>query len=216
MTLCRASDASRRALVVRASCYWTVWCVRVFGGISYRIIGTLPQPPCVIVANHQSSFDCPLLWRVCGQPSLVARKELRPFFAAHKVMHIIWVDRESRQELLSMCREVAAELQSGRSVLIFAEGTRMAPGSEIKLKPGLAGLYAALGRLPERARFAPVILDAGAFWPKNTFLKKAGRLTIKFLPIVTYDPEVKPRDFLVNMEAAMNEAQRKDMRLEGA
>jgi 1-acyl-sn-glycerol-3-phosphate acyltransferase len=60
-------------------------------------------------------------------------------------------------------------------VLIFPEGTRVAPGEQPPLQPGFAGLYKQLG-LP----VVPVALDSGRLWPRNSFVKRPGIVTVRF------------------------------------
>jgi 1-acyl-sn-glycerol-3-phosphate acyltransferase len=74
--------------------------------------------------------------------------------------------------MLEAARRVRGE---GRSIVIFPEGTRVAPGEQPPLRPGFAGLYKALG-LP----VVPVAVDSGRLWPRHRFAKRPGIVTMRF------------------------------------
>jgi 1-acyl-sn-glycerol-3-phosphate acyltransferase len=71
---------------------------------------------------------------------------------------------------------VAATLRArdaGRQIVIFPEGTRVAPGQVVPLQPGIAGVAARLG-LP----VIPVATDSGRHWGKRAFRKYPGTIHI--------------------------------------
>ena len=73
--------------------------------------------------------------------------------------------------MLKAAREAVA---ANRPIVIFPEGTRVAPGERPELRPGVAGLYKTLG-LP----VYPVALNTGRLWPKGKFGKRRGVVTMK-------------------------------------
>ena len=73
-----------------------------------------------------------------------------------------------------MMRDAQAAKADGRSILIFPEGTRVAPGEQPPLKPGFAGLYRMLA-LPT----VPVALDTGRLLPRHG-TKHPGVVTIRY------------------------------------
>src|SRR3546814_6295769 len=84
---------------------------------------------------------------------------------------MIPVDREgSTRALRTMLKAADAARDSGRSIAIFPEGTRVPHGQCPPVRAGFAGLYRHLG-LP----VVPVALDAGRLWPKDGFIKHSGR-----------------------------------------
>jgi 1-acyl-sn-glycerol-3-phosphate acyltransferase len=58
--------------------------------------------------------------------------------------------------------------------LIFPEGTRVPVGEQPPLQPGFAGLYKSLG-IP----VVPVALDSGRVWPRRSFVKRPGIVTMR-------------------------------------
>jgi len=64
-------------------------------------------------------------------------------------------------------------MKQGFWVVIFPEGTRMAPGTKGKYHIGGAWLATHTS-----ATVVPVAHNAGEFWPKNSFIKKPGTITV--------------------------------------
>jgi 1-acyl-sn-glycerol-3-phosphate acyltransferase len=88
------------------------------------------------------------------------------------------IDRGAGLETMRrMSAACAASASSGRPILIFPQGTRVAPGKAVPYKAGLAKLYKDL-KLP----IVPMALNTGVFWGRNAFFKKPGTITFKFLP----------------------------------
>ena len=73
----------------------------------------------------------------------------------------------------------AAILDSGGLVVVFPEGTRVAPGERRDYQIGGAWLAAASG-----VPVVPVAHNAGLFWPRNAFLKRPGTVTIRIGPSI--------------------------------
>ena len=67
----------------------------------------------------------------------------------------------------------------GNSIIIFPEGTRKKPGEPPNYKTGIAGIYK-----ETEADILPVALNSGYCWPKHTFIKKPGKIIIKFLNLI--------------------------------
>jgi 1-acyl-sn-glycerol-3-phosphate acyltransferase len=88
------------------------------------------------------------------------------------------IDRSARaksiSEMTRCARQAAAD---GRPIVIFPEGTRAAPGESRPYKSGVAALYQDLN-IP----IVPMALNSGLLWPKNSFIKKRGTITVEFLP----------------------------------
>jgi len=155
------------------------WCVRVLLGIMFRIEGDFPKEPCLFASKHQSMWETVELLLIIGDPAVVLKRELAdlPLFgtiAGH--YGVIPVDRAgSSTALRRMMRAAAAARDANRSVLLFPEGTRVPVGEQPPLQAGFAGLYKAL-RLP----CVPVALDSGKLWPRNSFIKRSGIVTVRF------------------------------------
>ncbi len=90
--------------------------------------GVDPQASYVLLANHQSLFDIPVLLLASpGQVRLVAKRSLFriPFLGwAMTVGGFISVDRDDRSTARETFSQATAKLRRGTSVALFPEGTR--------------------------------------------------------------------------------------------
>lgn len=154
------------------------WCARWILGIRSRVDGALPPGPHLYAVKHQSMFETLEMLLIANDPAVVLKRELAdiPLFGrVAQLAGVIPVDRAgSTKALRRMMRAAAAARDSGRSVLIFPEGTRVSPGEQPPLQSGFAGLYKQLG-LP----VVPIALDSGLVWPRRSFVKRAGIVTVR-------------------------------------
>jgi 1-acyl-sn-glycerol-3-phosphate acyltransferase len=81
--------------------------------------------------------------------------------------------------------------------MIFPEGTRVLPGEQPELQPGFAGLYKMLA-LP----VVPIALDSGRVWPRRSFVKFPGRVTMKVGE--TIPPGLPRKEIEARVHAAIN------------
>lgn len=177
------------------------WCARWILGIRSRVEGIVQPGPHLYAAKHQSMFETLELLLILDDPAVVLKRELAdiPLFGRiARYEGVIPVDRAgSAKALRRMMRAATAARDSGRSILIFPEGTRVAPGEQPPLQPGFAGLYKSLG-----IAVVPIALDSGRLWPRNSFLKRPGIVTIRLGDPV---PPALPRtEIEARVHAAMN------------
>ena len=142
------------------------WCARVIVGIGVEVRGTIPAEPALYPAKHGAMFETLELVAMLDTPVVVMKRELANIpiwgWTAQRYGMIV-VDREgSAAAMRTLLRDAKAARAAGRSVVIFPEGTRVPPGETPPLKPGLAGLYRALG-LP----VVPIAIDSGRVWPRK-------------------------------------------------
>lgn len=154
-------------------------CTRVLLGIRPRLEGEVRRGPYLYAAKHQSMYETLELVRLLGEPAVLVKRELAmiPFwgFAARR-WGVIAVDRDgSAAALREMLRAARAAMAEGRPILIFPEGTRVAPGETPPLRAGFAGLYRALG-----VEVVPIALDSGRLWPRRGLVKRPGVVTFRF------------------------------------
>ena len=161
------------------------WLIKHVLGIEYRVLGAenIPDRPSVVVAKHQSAWETIVLQRVFPWTLFVWKKELKwlPFFGwALAATPMISVDRGAGKEALrQLADQGCLRLAQGYWVIIFPEGTRMAPGNTRRYKPGGAHLAVAAG-----APLVPVALDSGEFWSREAFLKYPGTVTLSIGPAI--------------------------------
>lgn len=162
-----------------------IWLARVLCGIRYRVIGleNLPGTPAVVMAKHQSAWETIALPVLLPPMALVIKRELLwvPFFGwGMAMLSPIAINRaEGRAALKQIVAQGRDRLAQGFGVMIFPEGTRVAPGEVGRYGIGGAWLATHTG-----APVVPVAHNAGEYWPKNSFLKRPGLITLSIGPVI--------------------------------
>mgnify|MGYP000889726623 CR=1 FL=1 len=160
--------------------------LRICCGIRIRIVGERPTHlyPCVVMANHQSTWETLFLQHYFGPASAVAKKELLriPFFGwGLATMRPITIDRANPvQALKDIKSKGLARLKQGNNLLIFPEGTRVAPGQ----KGSFARSGADIACTADVA-LVPVAHNAGECWPHKTIMKYPGTITVVIGPAIS-------------------------------
>jgi len=185
------------------------WVENHFGGIKYRVIGreNIPKGACIVASKHQSEWETFKLHLILHDPAIVLKRELL------NIPLIGWwmsrsgsipIDRSARTKALSNMTEAAHKATiEGRPIVIFPEGTRANPGESRPYKSGVAALYQELN-----VPVVPMALNSGLLWPKNSFIKKRGTITVEFLPPI---PPGLPRNEM--MERLRDELEPAALRL---
>jgi 1-acyl-sn-glycerol-3-phosphate acyltransferase len=154
-------------------------------GIRWRVEGSerLPVKPAVILAKHQSAWET-MAFQVIFPPQVhVLKRELLwiPFFGwGLALMSPIAIDRRRGVAALrQIARRGRERLAQGFWVVVFPEGTRVAPRERRPYQLGGAWLAADSG-----VPIVPVAHNAGLLWPRNAFLKRPGTVTIRIGPAI--------------------------------
>jgi 1-acyl-sn-glycerol-3-phosphate acyltransferase len=167
---------------------WVMWASRVICGIRYRVIGAenIPQQPCIILAKHQSAWETMGFQLIFPPQVWVLKKELLrvPFFGwGLAMLSPIAIDRSSRRQALQQLVDQGRQrLAAGFYIVIFPEGTRIAPGKRGKYRAGGARLA-----VQTSTPVLPVAHNAGLRWGKNAFLKYPGMITVSIGPLIQPD-----------------------------
>lgn len=169
---------------MRAYARISLWLLRWICGIRVRVEGRehLPDSGAALIASkHQSAFDTFVWFGLLPDVAYVLKRELLwlPVWGwyARKTRQIA-VDRAAGasaiRHLAKAGKEAATE---GRQIVIFPEGTRVAPGARGVIQPGISALAAATG-LP----VLPVATDSGLCWGRRAFRKQPGTIHILVRP----------------------------------
>lgn len=156
-----------------------LWALRGICGIRYRVIGAerLPAPPYIVLSKHQSAWETLAFQEIFPPQVWVVKRELLwlPFFGWGLAMLApIAIDRGSGARALRQMFEQGAErLARGLCIVIFPEGTRVAPGARREYQTGGAWLASKTA-----AAVVPVAHNSGDVWPRNAFLKRPGTVTV--------------------------------------
>ena len=176
------------------------WLSRHLLGIRSRVDGVVPPGPHLLAVKHQAMFETLEVVRLGNCPVVVMKRELAdiPLFGRlTRAYGNIPVDREAGSGALrNLLRDTALIAATGRSVVIFPEGTRVPVGETPPLRPGFAGLYRAL-RLP----VVPIAVDSGRLWGRGLD-KRPG--TITFLVGETIPAGLKRDEVEARVHAAIN------------
>lgn len=178
---------------------------RAVVGIESRWIGLdqAPPGPVVYAAKHQSAWDTITMPGRLDEPAVVLKRELLliPIYGGFvRRWGAIPVDRKGGAKALrALVADARAMAAAGRSILIYPQGTRTAPGAAQPYQPGIAALYAQLG-LP----VVPIALNSGLCWGRRSFFKRPGTITVELLPAIP--PGLDRREFLRRLEQATETA----------
>jgi 1-acyl-sn-glycerol-3-phosphate acyltransferase len=99
-------------------------------------------------------------------------------------------------------RDANDRFAHGRQIIIFPEGTRVAPGAHKPYQPGIAALYGQLG-----VPVVPVALNSGLYWGRKAWMKKPGRILIEYLPPIP--PGLDRKTFMAELERHLEPAANK-------
>ncbi|MGL6210089.1 MAG: lysophospholipid acyltransferase family protein [Paracoccaceae bacterium] len=194
------------ALVWRgASFFWLqLFCryvrvsARVLVGLRSEVRGVIPTGAVLIASKHQSFFDTIILFSVLDASRFIMKRVLIyvPLAGWHALrIGCIPVDRGKRGAAIKkMVDAVEAGAAKPGQLIIYPQGTRIAPGVVAPYKIGTAALYTQLGQV-----CVPVGTNVGVFWPKHGILRKPGLAVVEFLPPIAPGMEVAP--FMAELEA---------------
>jgi 1-acyl-sn-glycerol-3-phosphate acyltransferase len=151
--------------------------------VEYRGLEHRPAVGAIVAAKHQSAWDT-LIWHaILDDPAMVMKRELLgiPVYGwMCRKTRMIAVDRKSGTKALrAMLKDARAAVALGRPIVIFPQGTRVAPGASVKdvpYQPGVSALYRGLD-----VAVVPVALNSGLFWPRRQFLRRPGTIVLEFL-----------------------------------
>jgi len=174
-----------RSAVIAVARFWahsSLWLLRVICGITvdWKGIEKIPPGAIIVGAKHQSFWETFALLTLFRNPTFIVKRELMwiPLFG-----WCLWrggmipVDRRAGKPAMAIMNARArTELERGRQIIIFPEGTRRPAGAEPKYKFGIAHVYAE-GVAP----CVPIALNSGLFWPRRRFLRYPGTVRVEIL-----------------------------------
>ena len=146
-------------------------------GFEVRGLENIPKTPSIVMCKHQSAWETIALQAIFPPQIWVMKRVLLliPFLGwAFIALSAIPINRSSgREALKQLVAHGKDRLARGLWVVIFPEGTRIAPGERGKYHIGGAWLATHTG-----TQVVPVAHNAGYFWRKNAFIKTSGTITV--------------------------------------
>jgi 1-acyl-sn-glycerol-3-phosphate acyltransferase len=175
----------------------TMWLARWMVGIHCEVRGSPPSGEVVIGAKHQSFLDIIMIFAAIPHGKFIMKRELlwTPIIGMYaRRLGCIPVNRGKKGVAVAkMVKDVAKEFAEPGQLVIYPQGTRVAPGSYKPYKVGTAVLYEGLG-FP----CVPVATNAGVFWPRTGIMRKPGLAIVDFLDPI--ESGVQRDEFLVRLE----------------
>ena len=158
----------------------SIWAARAICGIRWQVRGMelLPDGPCILLSKHQSAWETMFFLSVIPRElCYVYKRELHwvPFFGwGLALLRMVHIDRsKGRNAFESVVAQGTQRMAEGRWIIMFPEGTRIAVGKRGRYKNG-GSLLAVRLAVP----VVPIAHNAGERWPRNSFIKKPGLITV--------------------------------------
>ena len=193
---------SRHAAIYccRSYCWFIMWFAGWMIGLKCEVRGTPPQDAVLIAAKHQSFLDVLMIYSRIPAGRFIMKDILKyaPIVGQFGMrVGCIPVKRGKRGQAI---KQMVADVEAGKlfpgQLIIYSQGTRIAPGVKAPYKIGTGVLYSELGQ-----DCVPVAANVGVFWPKRGIYRKPGVAVVEFLPRI---PAGLPqREFMAVLESAV-------------
>ncbi len=180
---------ARYYCITRWSHFFIFW-AKISCGLRYSIQGLEylknHHRPAIVLSNHQSMWETVFMQVLLPTQTWILKKSLLniPFFGLGlRLLEPIAIDREDKQNTIKQLNtQVAERLSQGRWVVLFPEGTRVAPHTHHRFSKSGATLSKATGY-----PIIPIAHNAGLFWPRGFRIKKSGTIQVVIGPAITPD-----------------------------
>lgn len=160
--------------------HFNLWWLKITCGVNYNILGRENidlNNRGIILANHQSTWETMMIPTFFPPTSFVIKKQLLkiPFFGwALSSVKPIAIDRNAGSSAVDQVKSIGKKhLDGGNWVCIFPEGTRVKPGQRLDYRMGGALLVEHSGY-----PIYPIAHNAGACWPRHSYIKYPGTITL--------------------------------------
>jgi len=198
----RAVTGSSRAAIGIAHQWWGP--IVVGGGLAKLSVSGLkfiqPGKNYLVVANHQSFFDIPVLYASLPSPiHFVSAEKVRAFPGVGRfccAVGTIFLQKNSRSSMAWGVRELTCYLRKGQTTVLFPEGTRTRDGAMGLFYPALftAAIEAGVEILPV------AIVGSGTVMPRGSgFLFRPAKVEVRIgSPISTQGLKRSDRDAMAH------------------
>ncbi|MBL4580422.1 MAG: 1-acyl-sn-glycerol-3-phosphate acyltransferase [Gammaproteobacteria bacterium] len=171
--------AKGRYIFASSWCGFVITWLQLCCGVRYVIHGleNIPKTPVVILANHQSTWETILIYKLVFPVSPILKKELTqiPIWGwSLRLLKPIAIDRKKpREAVRSLLVQGVDRIKSGNSIIVFPEGSRSKSGTVKRFSRGGAKLAIAAN-----TNIIPIAHNAGYCWPAHEFIKRPGIITV--------------------------------------
>ncbi|KHQ55208.1 lysophospholipid acyltransferase family protein [Mameliella alba] len=187
----------------RTYCRWVRLTARLMVGLRTEVRGEVPQGEVLIASKHQSFLDIILIFGAVPAGKFIMKRELMwaPVIGQYALrIGCVPVERGKRgQAIARMIKDVARGAAVPGQLIIYPQGTRIAPGVKAPFKVGTAILYEQTGQ-----PCVPAATNVGLFWPRKGIYRKPGLAVVEFLPVI--QPGLEKYAFLERLETEVETA----------
>jgi 1-acyl-sn-glycerol-3-phosphate acyltransferase len=197
--------------VCRGFCRVTFVYLRVICGLRVEVRGEPPLGEVLIAAKHQSFLDILILFEALPRAKFIMKKELKwaPILGLYALrIGSTPVARGERGKAMKAMVAHAGRSTEPRQLVIYPQGTRVAPGARQPFKVGAGVLYERLGEA-----CVPAATNAGVFWGRRSPYRRPGLAVVEFLPPIP--PGLTVAEFMPRMQQAVETASDRLMRAAG-
>jgi 1-acyl-sn-glycerol-3-phosphate acyltransferase len=180
-----------------------MWTARWLIGLRSEVRGHVPDGEVLVAAKHQSFLDIIMIFHALPRAKFIMKREIlwTPVIGQYtKRMQMIAVDRGKRGKAIA---KMLSDVDAGRiepgQIVIYPQGTRVAPGTHKPYKVGTAVLYDQLGQ-----PCVPVATNAGHFWPRRGLYRRPGLAVVEFLDPIA--PGMSKEAFISALEEKIETA----------
>lgn len=177
--------------------WWVCWTASWMVGIKTEVRGTPPTDEVIVAGKHQSFLDVIMIYHAMPRGKYIMKKELwhAPVIGQYaQRIGCVPISRGKRTEAI---RKMVKDVSEGRSdpgqLIIYPQGTRIAPGVKAPYKVGTGVLYKEL-----QQDCVPVATNVGLFWPKYGIARRPGTAIVEFLPRIPKGLEMD--EFMARLE----------------
>lgn len=189
-----------RIYTLKVAHFWiksVIWLCEHILHLHFTLVGdkSLLKTSSLFAVKHQSFWETFIFYYLLSDPVIALKKELLwiPFFGWYlKKLNMIPLSRSAKrggQDLIRLLKNAEEAVASSRPFLIFPEGTRSKPGQKGAYKAGVGRLYLHLN-IP----VVPIAHNAGLFWPRRTFVKYPGQITVDIMDPI--EPGLSRQEFM--------------------
>jgi 1-acyl-sn-glycerol-3-phosphate acyltransferase len=156
------------------------WCrfarraARAIVGIETEVRGVPPTGEVLVAAKHQSFLDIILIYGAVPRGRFIMKRELlwTPILGSTRCASAAcrWIGANAGRLSVRCSRTWRRGGRSPGQLIIYPQGTRLAPGVKAPFKGGAAALYSELGQA-----CVPVACNVGLFWPRKGTRLRPGR-----------------------------------------
>lgn len=160
---------------------YVFWLARWMLNLRVEVRGIVPRGEVIVAAKHQSFLDIMMIFTALPTAKFIMKKEIlwTPVIGLYaRRLGCVPVSRGKRGAAITkMVHDVERGIALPGQLIIYSQGTRLAPGVKAPYKVGTAVLYNQL-----QQPCVPVATNAGVFWPRTGVLRKPGLAVVEFLP----------------------------------